>query len=1762
MVMMRSLNACAGAILAAMLVAGFSAGPLLAQTSAQQAATAPPVKSFVREDLASSAVRFEEKLKRENPSANAKPFAQLKREASTFLNNGDARRAFPLAQAGAVLNGQDGEIWRLVARAAMQIDPRDYRERYDLQERFSAASYLAYQRANTPRDEALGLVTIGDAFAKIESWRTALTAYRLSLVLNDNTDVRRTYEDLREKHGFRILDYKVDSDAASPRVCFTFSEPLADGNLDFKPFVAVTGKADAAIVAEESQLCVDGLTHGTRYGFVLRQGLPSSIDGENLLKSADYDIYVRDRSAQVRFTGKNYVLPRTGQQGIPVVSVNTDKVEIDVSRVGDRSLLPTVRSDNFLSQLGAFEAETLKNETGTKVWNGTLAVANDLNKDVVTAFPVLEALGKIEPGIYIMTARAPGPIDPSEDYSQRATQWFVVSDLGLTALSADDGVHVLVRSLADAAPVAGVEVKLVARNNEVLATLKTDAAGHARFDAGLSRGAGGLAPGLIVGSDGKGDYGFLDMRQSAFDFTDRGVKGRNAPGPLDAFVVTERGVYRSGETVHVTTLLRDAAGVASGSLPLTLIVKRPDGVEYKRSVVTDQGLGGRAWSVPLISGAASGTWRIAVHADPRRDPIGEASFLVEDYVPERLEVDLKGRSAVLRAGEPAEIDVSARYLYGAPGSGLEVSGEVTLQAASETAVPGLKGYSVGLGDEAFQAVTNELEDKPTTDGQGKALVSVTVPEAETTRPVEARIVLRVGEPGGRAVTRSITLPIAPKNPVIGVKSLFEDGALAEGSRATFDVVLAAPDGTRLARSGVTWTLSRIEQRWQWFNQDGRWSYDSAKVTRRASDGKVDLVANAAARISVPVQWGAYRLDVKADGMDGAQTSVTFNVGWGGDKTADTPDVLDMSLDKAAYGAGETMRIKLNPRVAGKATLIVVGEKVHTITTLDVPAEGLTTNLAVKPEWGPSAYVMALSHRALDTQAKRMPSRSIGLAWFSVDRAARSLSVDLGATAKMKPRGELVLPIKIGGLAAGEEAYVSVAAVDVGILNLTRYEAPDPTGYFFGQRKLGAEVRDLYGLLIDGMQGVRGAIRSGGDAGASIGGESPPREAPLARYSGVVKVGADGTARVAFDIPAFNGTVRVMGMAWSKSRTGQASADVIVRDPVVVQATLPRFLSVGDQSRIHLAIDNVEGGAGDYVVDIDARGPVVLPVDATRRTVRLAQGGKASLSLPVAAAGLGTTTLDVRLTGPNVDVSQSLVLRVQPSASTLVRRTVRPLEANGGSVSLSGDLVADLLPGSGTVSLSVSPLAALDVPAILQALDRYPYGCTEQTVSRALPLLYVNRLASLEQLAIDGAVDERIRTAIDRVLSRQGSNGSFGLWSTGQGEDLWLDAFVSDFLTRARERNIAVPQRAFDQALDRLRNAVVNMGEVEAKDAPSVAYAIYVLARNGRPIMGDLRYLADTKLSVFQTPLAKGQLAAALAMLGDRGRAKTVFTSAIEALQSARFEAVSRPDYGSRLRDGVGVLTLLAETNGERADIQKASIVVEQARDDARYTSTQEKAWMVLAAQAVSRDAESLALTVDGSAHKGPLYRTVSGSALEAKPMVVANAGTAAARLVVSVSGVPTAPEPAAESGFKVERSYYKLSGETVDIKNVRQNERFVVVLKVTERAAQFGRLLLVDPLPAGLEIDNPKLVDGTVLSALDWLKRDIEPSASEYRDDRFVAAFDRSTGQSATFSVAYVVRAVSPGRYVHPGALIEDMYRPDRFGRSAFGTLEVNEVRP
>ena len=491
-----------------------------------------------------------------------------------------------------------------------------------------------------------------------------------------------------------------------------------------------------------------------------------------------------------------------------------------------------------------------------------------------------------------------------------------------------------------------------------------------------------------------------------------------------------------------------------------------------------------------------------------------------------------------------------------------------------------------------------------------------------TRPLEAQVIVRMAESGGRAVERKLTLPVAPQRQHDRREAAVLRPLARRGRDRDFRCRRSSrPTARRWRVRGLRYELLKIESRYQWYRRDGSWDYEPIKPTRRVADGQVDVAADKPGRIAVPVQWGRYRLEVSSADADGPVTSIAFDAGWYTEASADTPDMLEIALDKPEYKPGETMTVAVTARTAGRVTLNVIGDRLISSTTQEVQPGVARLRVPVgtrlgqrRLSWSPPCAVRSTPRRSACRAARSACNGS-----RSTARPNASARHEPAATAAPE-HDTLRVPVKVNGLAAGEDARIVVAAVDLGILNLTNYKPPAPDDYYLGQRRLTAEMRDLYGQLIDGMQGTRGQIRTGGDAARRAGG-SPPSQKPLALYSGIVTVKPDGTAEVSFDIPAFAGTVRVMAVAWSKDKVGRADGDVTIRDPVVLTATLPRFLLTGDRGSMHLELDNVEGPAGEYSVAVSAEGAA-----QSRRPAgtEAAAGAKqrTSMTVPVSSFGRG------------------------------------------------------------------------------------------------------------------------------------------------------------------------------------------------------------------------------------------------------------------------------------------------------------------------------------------------------------------------------------------------------------------------------------------------------------------------------------------------------------------------------------------------------------
>ena len=1564
----------------------------------------------------------------------------------------------------------------------------------------------------------------------------------------------------------------VDSSRSEAEACLAFNKPLATGDVKYGDFIRVEPEAKTALRTVDDRLCIAGLTYGQDYTVKLLAGFPGS-NGEKLRDEQSVSVALGARPAVVTLPGKGFILPRGSAAGLPVTTINVSKVGISVYRVNERGI-DRFSADRYYSlSFPGSEPTTepwplrswLNGSNGTEQWTGTMEVRNAPNQAVVTAFPIRETIQDWKPGAYFVVVwNVAKP--PSRSYDDDGTtggdaagMWVIDTDIGLTSFSGDDGLNVFARSLQTAQPIPGLEVTVLSRGNEPIDKVVTGADGRATFSAGLLKGSGAAEPVAIMAQDpANKDFSRLELTKSAFDLSDRGVDGRPQPGPVDAFIYTERGIYRPGETVQLMALMRDDAANALSSLPVTLIVKRPDGSEFTRFTHALQGSGAVSQAIDLPKSSRRGRWSVAAHIDPKGAPVGRVEFSVEDFVPEKLKIQLTSEQAIIRPGTVNKFGLSADFLYGAPASDLAVEGEMRI-TVDDTPFPSFAKYRFGPEDsrEKFEPPFIELKGE-NTDQAGKSRLEWAGNLAkDTVLPLRAFVQARVFEPGGgRATKTDKVVPVRTRDTYLGVASTFDGRYAREGMNSDFDLVAVDATGKQIARPSVEYRIERIVFAYQWYQVDGRWRWQSIHNTRLIASEKVTLKADAPVRLSQRLEWGQYKLTV-VDNDANTSTSLTFYVGWyGGDSAEEAPDTLRVASDRQNYAPGDNARLRIEAPFAGEALIAIATDRIVSTQSVQVPAGGTTVEIPVKGEWGAGAYALVTAWRPLASPAERTPTRAIGAAWLGLNPALRTLAVQIGTPEKITPRQRIEVPVKVSNLQAGQEAFVTLAAVDEGILQLTRYKTPNPADYYFGKRRLGVSMRDDYGRLLDTRADELGRIRAGGDAG-DIGGLDVVPTRIVSLFSGPVKLDGNGEAKIVLDIPDFIGQLRLMAVAYDKNRVGSGDQRLFVRDAVTADAVLPRFLAPKDLGRVALSLHNVDGQAGDYRVTLTATGSVSLerPVAETRR---LAANQRELLTWPLRAGDAGFGKVTVAVQGPgNFAVEREWEIQVRPAQTPSAIDTVARL-GRGNEATVDRNVIASFAPGTAQVSASLTRIPGIDVAGLLRSLDKYPFGCIEQTTSRAMPLLYYNDVALLGYGPTDPRINDRVQDAVYRIVDMQLPDGSFGMWgpfSTPAAE--WLQTYVLDFLVRANQQQMAVPSASLQRALGWLNRTA-------DKFSPNAqAYAWYVLAKSGYADPGRVRYFQDTKASEMKGGIAWAMLAAALNQVGEPGRGRLAF-----ALARQRIDERDPSDYyGSPLRNRAALVTLAVEAGGREGLTEMTNLVGDRLSASLGLTTTQEQAWLVMAARAMSGSAQ-LSYSVDGQQRQAaaePVTINPDAAAL-ARGLKLRNDSDRPIWMQVTARGVPLDPQPAATAGISVQREYFKLNGETSTLARVRQNERLIVSISGRNLEGGYHEVALLDLLPAGFEIES--VLNEETVKSFPFLTGLTETRISEARDDRFFASFNMGTRPYLTwwdssaknpnaYHVAYIVRAVTPGTYAVPATNVSDMYAPRIFGRTAMRTLTI-----
>src|SRR5712671_551739 len=1181
----------------------------------------------------------------------------------------------------AIANGaDDGLVWLRLAQNELAAQD----------DHAMASAYNAYLKSTDPVERGVALFVIGRDYDRHDKQKEALAAFQAGLGFTRLPSIIERAEELRRLVAFRVTKVEVQAEAEWGRTCLRFNEPIGTkGDVSYGSFVRSEPKLDGIVTGRGDTLCLDGMKHGGVYNVEILAGLPAAT-GERTRETFTTRVVIPDRKPSIRFSGAGYVLPKEGTSGLPLTTVNVDKVKLRLLRVNERNLVPSIDAERLTMSFSPYDVDEVVNRAGSLVWEGEMAIAGERNRPVATAIPLKDILHEKGAGIYLVVAER-SDLMPDE-FASPATNWILVSNLGLAAYKGTDGMAVDVRSLADGKPLAGIAIRLYARNNGELAVATSDAQGIARIPGGLLRGRGGDEPFVVTAHGPDSDFNFLEIGRAAFDLSDRGVSGRPQPGPVDAFLYTDRGIYRPGETVELVALVRDDKADATSGLPVGLRLLRPDGVEVEKRQPTGDRLGAHRQSFALPRDARFGAWRVELRLDPKAPPIGSAEFRVEDFVPPQLKVELAAADGPIRPGEAFPVDVAARYYYGAPGVGLAIEAEAVI-ALDENPFPMHPGFRFGLVDEEFTGDRRDIGASPT-DENGKARLSVVLKDLpDLSRPLAATIRVGVFEPSGRAVYETVARPIRQRPLAIGLRSPAGDEAVPEGSEAKVEVIAVDPQGKRIAAKGLRFELLREDWEYRWYSVNGVWRHKSHIRSQPIEAGTVEIGADAPASLARQLPAGRYRWEV-TDPAGGAQSSLRFHVGWWVEAALpDVPDKLEAALDKTSYQPGGTAKLFVKAPFTGEAELVIASDRVLSLRALCLPAGGTTLDVPVDASWGSGVYALVSAYRPADAPGPQQhgPGRAVGVAWLGIDSSGRTLATTLTPPAVARPRSPVEIPIKVAGLAAGEEAYITLAAVDEAVLKLTEFDSPAPEKYYYGKRQLGVELRDLYGRLIDARANAVGVLRSGGDSFAkrSVAGLPDKSSKVVALFSGIVRLDGDGAARIPFDIPDFQGQLRLMAVAFSAHKVGSATASMTVRDPVVTIVSLPRFLAPGDAARIGVTINNLEGRAGDYHLTLAASGAAQFKAPASR-TVKLAPGGNFSDAFVLSAAAPGNTALRLDLVGPgDLKIARDFTIGVRPAQAYQLRRFVGRLQP-GESVTLDDGAADEFLPGTAEALLSISP----------------------------------------------------------------------------------------------------------------------------------------------------------------------------------------------------------------------------------------------------------------------------------------------------------------------------------------------------------------------------------------------------------------------------------------------------------------------------------------
>ncbi len=1253
------------------------------------------------------------------------------------------------------------------------------------------------------------------------------------------------------------------------------------------------------------------------------------------------------------------------------------------------------------------------------------------------------------------------------------------------------------------------------------------------------------------------------------------VGGKDIQKGLKGFIYGERGVWRPGDTLHISFMLEDREKRIPDKHPVALEIYNPRGQFYTKMISTQGTNGFYTFDVPTQADDPTGLWNAYVKVG---GTAFHKSLRIETIKPNRLKITLALPTILQASSKDVYAPLTSSWLTGATASRLKAKVEMSLSKVNTQ----FKNYGQYLFNNPATDFTTVRADvfNGVLDAEGRAGVNIQLPVA-TGAPgmLNATLTTRVFEPGGDASIYSQTVPFSPFTSYVGINLNQPKGKYIETDKDhVFDIVTVNDQGQPVNRSNLEYKIYRIS--WSWWWENGEESFgtyiNNSSITPVAS-GNLQTTGGKASfkfRINYP-DWGRYLVYVK-DRESGHATGGTVYIDWpdwrGRSNKTDPSGIkmLAFSLDKDSYEIGETATAII-PAAAGGRALVSLenGSTVLQQQWLEVSDQGDTKlTFKITPEMAPNVYLHISLLQPHAQTVNDLPVRMYGIAPVFVTNRQTILQPQIKMPEVLRPETDFNVTVSEK---SGKPMTYTLAIVDDGLLDLTNFKTPDPWNEFYAREALGIRTWDMYDDVLGASGGRYSSLFStGGDASLKPADAKANRFKPVVKFIGPFYLAKGKQQTHTLKLPMYVGSVRAMVVAGQDGAYGNAEKTAFVRTPLMLLSTLPRVLSTQEEITVPVNVFAMENQVKNVTVSLEASGAGVQITGNRQQSLTFDQPGDqlAYFTLKTGSK-TGKATIHLTASGNGQQTKETIEIEVRNPNPVVTLRNSQWIEA-GQEAELSYTL-AGSSSANNQVQLEVSRIPSVDISRRFDFLYNYQHHCTEQLTSKALPLLFVSQFKAVDEQEAE-KIKTNVQEAIRQIYARQLPNGGFVYWPGNAVADEWITSYTGMFLTLAQEKGYAVHPNVLNKWKRFQRAAAQNWRMPQEASNWQIwqselqqAFRLYTLALAGAPEYGAMNRMKEQPGLSIQ---AKWRLAAAYALTGKMKPAgELVYNAETTVIPYSSMNLI----YGSSDRDEAMILETLILMKRDRDALQQAKKVSQNLAQE-NWFSTQSTAFALMA---MGRLAEQLSGTLDftwsWNGKQQPAVKSAKAvfekeiaTSPKSGTVSVKNQGKGALSVdLITRTQLLNDTLPAIADNIRLDVKYTDMAGSPISVEDIRQGTDFMsaVTLSNISGTSDYSNLALTHIIPSGWEIYNERMIVPEASSSNSNEANTPESSADKYtykdiRDDRVLTYFDLRRGESKTFTVR--LQATYAGNFILPAIQCEAMYDAVVQARTKAGRTTVS----